>query len=627
MHSPQRAPRPFVSHPLDLHPEFAALPLREPPADDLALGRQRLALQALLGVQDMAIVAAALACAPRELQRLGPEAQGSDAARAAVAQWRQTDPQGFDAMLGRAVELLLGSRQAVLAAELALEFGWAALQLQVLERAGWSLLLSPAQALTGRLLKPNLLQPALQQGELLALRLAWTIEALGEPHTVERQLAEAPGLSIGLKATLQARIALAFDQATRAVEAAQTAIDAFPHDLEPPALLARATLGRAWLAAGHPQAALAPLTAALKGARRDDCALLQIEALEALADVHLELDSESGAEAGETARFFSAEAQGLRQTLGLVAGPLPTEHYYAFPQLVAEAQAGLNAGQIEAAARQIEGLSQRESQTFYCYRWRNRLLQAQIHLASLQHQTARLLHWAALNDDAAESDDAAAVTPSPATQLCDFERAWLQGCAALLAARPWPEARLRAWSEAMQARGLRRLAWQQKLLHALSSSPLLGFEGLRDSLQQLTGPRQLEDGLERVRLLAPKLVGPLAALLAQPAIVHHPLARQNARRWLQALRNETPPMSNRTAPAEATTITQASGRAAPSPFGLTPREWQVLCLIGDELSNEQIAAQLFVSLATVKTHINRLYAKLHISSREEALQRARSARR
>ena len=53
----------------------------------------------------------------------------------------------------------------------------------------------------------------------------------------------------------------------------------------------------------------------------------------------------------------------------------------------------------------------------------------------------------------------------------------------------------------------------------------------------------------------------------------------------------------------------------------------MLQLIGSELSNEQIAAQLFVSVTTVKTHINRLYAKLHISSREEAMQRARTVPR
>lgn len=611
-----------------LSPSVTATAL--PPSLDLS--SRRLALQALLGgepgAQDPALLAAALACAPRELPPL--TAGGADQVAeglSAVQRWREREPASFDAMLSRAVELLLRSPQPLLAARLALEHGWAGLQLQVLERAGWALLLSPQQELAGRLLKPNLLQPALQRGELLGLRLAWTIEALGEPHTVERLLPAAEGLSEGLRATLQARVALAFDQSSRAVAEAQAAIAAFPNDLILPALMARATLGRAWLAAGQPRAALAPLTAALKGARRDDCSLLQIEALEALAEVHLELDDEAGAEPGESARFFAAQAQALRQQLGLLDGPLPAEDYFAFPRLVDQAQAGLNSGEVEAAARQIEALSQRDSHTFYCKRWRNRLLQAQIHLASLQHQMPRLLHWAALDPG---EDSAAALVPTAAS-LFDFERAWLQGCAALLAARPWPDARLVAWAEAMQARGLQRLAWQQALLRALSQpAGGAGLDALRDCLQALRSAQQLNETLNRVRLLAPKLVGPLAALLAQPAIVHHPLARQNARHWLQVLRGgptqaSLMPETQRNTPRPHNQpASRADEHTNPPPFGLTRREWQVLQLIGSELSNEQIAAQLFVSVTTVKTHINRLYAKLHISSREEAMQRART---
>ena len=609
----------------------AALPAQALVPD---LACRRLALQALLGgpeALDEALLAAVLACAPRELPpRLQPEDPALAEAQRAVQRWRSQAPTDFDAMLSRAVELLLRNGRPQHAAQLALNQGWAGLQLQVLERAGWALLLSPQQALAGHLLKPNLLQPALQSGELLGLRLAWTIEALGEPHTVERLLPAAEGLSEGLRATLQARVALAFDQCERALEEAKAAIDAFPNDLQLPALMARATLGRACLAAGQPRAALAPLTAALKGARRDDCLLLQIEALEALSELHHEFDDEAGAEPGETARFFGQQAEALRQQHGLLPGPLSSEHYFAFPLQVAQAQTGLNAGQVEAAAHQIEALSQRESQTFYCYRWRNRLLQAQIHLASLQHQLPRLHHWAAL-----ETSDERPALPAPASaSLCDFERAWLQACAALLAARPWPEARLRAWADAMQARGLQRLAWQQALLLALSmpgSGP--GLEALRDCLQALRSRRQLDTSLERVRLLAPKLVGPLAALLAQASIVHHPLARQNARHWLQVLRGGPAlaallPVTPRDTPGpEDQTANRADPHTSTPPFGLTRREWQVLQLIGSELSNEQIAAQLFVSVTTVKTHINRLYAKLHISSREEAMQRARTVPR
>lgn len=52
--------------------------------------------------------------------------------------------------------------------------------------------------------------------------------------------------------------------------------------------------------------------------------------------------------------------------------------------------------------------------------------------------------------------------------------------------------------------------------------------------------------------------------------------------------------------------------------GLTPAETQVLVMLGEGLSNAQIARKLFVSLATVKTHVHRLLGKIGVSSRLEA---------
>jgi len=56
----------------------------------------------------------------------------------------------------------------------------------------------------------------------------------------------------------------------------------------------------------------------------------------------------------------------------------------------------------------------------------------------------------------------------------------------------------------------------------------------------------------------------------------------------------------------------------------TPRELEVLGWINEGLSNEQIAAKLVVGLSTVKKHINNLYAKLQVTSRTQALKRARA---
>ena len=88
----------------------------------------------------------------------------------------------------------------------------------------------------------------------------------------------------------------------------------------------------------------------------------------------------------------------------------------------------------------------------------------------------------------------------------------------------------------------------------------------------------------------------------------------------------SPPVSTMNPPPAIATVTAPVTHSSTDdepPQGLTGREWQVLRLIGARHSNEQIAATLFVSLATVKTHINRVYSKLNIGSREEAMQRAR----
>ncbi|WP_120004139.1 response regulator [Nesterenkonia muleiensis] len=58
---------------------------------------------------------------------------------------------------------------------------------------------------------------------------------------------------------------------------------------------------------------------------------------------------------------------------------------------------------------------------------------------------------------------------------------------------------------------------------------------------------------------------------------------------------------------------------------LTPREQEVLAALGRGLGNSQIAQELFVAEATVKSHVSSLLAKLHLTSRMQAAVLARQA--
>ncbi len=78
-------------------------------------------------------------------------------------------------------------------------------------------------------------------------------------------------------------------------------------------------------------------------------------------------------------------------------------------------------------------------------------------------------------------------------------------------------------------------------------------------------------------------------------------------------------------PAAASVLVDAMRRGPemierdPAASGLSDREFEVMDLIARGKSNAEIARQLFLSEKTVKNHVNRIYAKLGVKTRGEAI--------
>jgi DNA-binding NarL/FixJ family response regulator len=76
------------------------------------------------------------------------------------------------------------------------------------------------------------------------------------------------------------------------------------------------------------------------------------------------------------------------------------------------------------------------------------------------------------------------------------------------------------------------------------------------------------------------------------------------------------------APAVASRL---GGRAILAPTSLSSREIEVLQLVAEGRSNREIGRRLFLSEATVKSHLVHIFTKLGVNSRTHAVAAARKA--
>ncbi len=93
----------------------------------------------------------------------------------------------------------------------------------------------------------------------------------------------------------------------------------------------------------------------------------------------------------------------------------------------------------------------------------------------------------------------------------------------------------------------------------------------------------------------------------------------------QEQKNMRAPLLAETTPLQALAFPQKVSSASPAPVELlTRREQEVLRLLADGASNQEIANALVISLATVKKHVSNLLGKLGAESRTQAVAQART---
>lgn len=593
-----------------------------PPADDVLPVS---VAAALLGTRDPARLASFLgrprAQVARAVEALASDGDDDDAH---VLGWFADAPRRAPRDVEAAVAALAEAGEPARAARLAVRHGDRAAQRRLLREHGWTLLLSSGRDALDALMPAALAGTDLPDDGLHALHLAWLVEGARLPHEAERRWRERPLADAGLQALLESRCAQMYDDPEAASQLGAAAVAALPEGPHPAAALARFAHGVARLDAGRPDQAQASLAAALRAATRDGLAALQVDALHAMAWAYDEAGDEASAASCVTRALALARETGLeglhavdsarrlaalqslrRQAWGATPDPAAmaaVRRGHPYPVRLLDAMRALLEGDVVQARALAATLAREALEAYQPRKWRLALAGLQSALAARAGDRDGLLAIAG-------DPSAARAAADPATaSLLDLQAAVVAAGAARLAGLPLARDGLERLDDALAVRGLRRLQARLALARALDPAA----DAVEGCLAWCRHPAA--DPIDAV-LLGPRAVDPLSRLALDPRLGADPSLAARVRalvRWLASTASEA-----------ARDDDDAPPGLRP-PADLTEREWDVLRLIGRDLTNEQIALRLGVSVATVKTHINRAYGKLGLRSRGEAVQRARA---
>jgi LuxR family maltose regulon positive regulatory protein len=226
---------------------------------------------------------------------------------------------------------------------------------------------------------------------------------------------------------------------------------------------------------------------------------------------------------------------------------------------------------------------------------------------------------------------------------------WLQEGNIAAASRRAQESRLRARDEADFVREFGEIAMARVLVVRALSGGVTQSDEASQALRSLAGLLQTAEAAMRMGSMIKILALQALAFLAQSdmdqamSTLERALSLAEPEGFVRTFVDEGAPMARllQQAAARGIALPYVSGllaafgaegmetATAPSPSGipplvepLTPRELEVLHLLGEGCSNREIAEALVITLNGVKKHTSNIYGKLEVHSRTQAVVRA-----